>query len=158
MDFRNTIIIMTSNSVRPLYRTICGCHKRQAIEQQVVDKTRDEIVELRSRPSSLSLSTAIDEIVMFTRSPKRMFMQIVDIQLGIISRLLEGNGITLEVTSKAKQWIADEGYDPLYGARPVKRTIQKYIVNDLSSRYSQERSTANSDKPSTRQRRLIFGN
>ena len=58
----------------------------------------------------------------------------VDIQLGVVRRMLAENGIRLEYTDKAREWIAAAGYDPLYGARPVKRTIQRYVVNDLSKR------------------------
>ena len=60
--------------------------------------------------------------------------RIVDIQLGIVSKMLAENGIRLEYTDRAREWIAAAGYDPLYGARPVKRTIQRYVVNDLSKR------------------------
>ena len=60
--------------------------------------------------------------------------RIVDIQLGVVRRMLAENGIRLEYSEKAREWIAAAGYDPLYGARPVKRTIQRYVVNDLSKR------------------------
>ena len=60
--------------------------------------------------------------------------RIVDIQLGIVSKMLAENGIRLEYTDRAREWIAAAGYDPLYGARPVKRVIQRYVVNDLSKR------------------------
>ena len=65
---------------------------------------------------------------------RRDIERIVDIQLGAVRRMLAENGIRLEYSDKAREWIAAAGYDPLYGARPVKRTIQRYIVNELSKR------------------------
>jgi len=72
--------------------------------------------------------------VMFEPLTRREIERIVDIQLGIVRRMLAENGIRLEYSDKAREWIASAGYDPLYGARPVKRTIQRYVVNDLSKR------------------------
>jgi ATP-dependent Clp protease ATP-binding subunit ClpB len=76
----------------------------------------------------------IDEIVMFEPLTRGDIEQIVDIQMGIIKRMLAHNGITLSYTSAAKQLIARLGYDAMYGARPVKRVIQREVVNDLSKR------------------------
>ena len=71
---------------------------------------------------------------MFEPLTRREIERIVDIQLGIVRQMLAENGIRLEYSDKAREWIASAGYDPLYGARPVKRTIQRYVVNDLSKR------------------------
>ena len=90
-----------------------------------------ELLKQQLKPEFLN---RIDEIVMFEPLTRRDIEKIVDIQLGIVRRMLEQNGIRLEYTEKARDWIAQAGYDPMYGARPVKRTIQRYIVNDLSKR------------------------
>ncbi|MCD8102162.1 MAG: ATP-dependent chaperone ClpB [Alistipes sp.] len=133
VDFRNTIIIMTSNMGSGLIMdNFTDAMKDGEVPEEVIERTRDEVVELMKQSLKPEFLNRIDEIVMFTPLTRRDVAQIVDLQLGSIGRLLSDNGITLEVTDKAKEWIASEGYDPMYGARPVKRTIQRYIVNDLS--------------------------
>ena len=76
----------------------------------------------------------IDEIVMFTPLTRRNVFEIVGIQIRALTRMLASNGIELQVTDAAKHWLADHGYDPMYGARPVKRPIQRYVVNELSKK------------------------
>lgn len=133
VDFRNTIIIMTSNLGSALIMdNFSDAMTGGEVPEEVVEKTRDEVVELMKQTLKPEFLNRIDEIVMFTPLTRRDVAQIVDIQLGSIRRLLGENGISLEVTENAKEWIAAEGYDPMFGARPVKRTIQRYIVNDLS--------------------------
>ena len=107
VDFRNTIIIMTSNMGSQLL-----------LKQQL-------------KPEFLN---RIDEIVMFEPLTRKDIEKIVDIQLGIVRRMLAENGLELNYTPAARAWIAEAGYDPMYGARPVKRTIQREVVNDLSKR------------------------
>ncbi|MCD8172025.1 MAG: ATP-dependent chaperone ClpB [Alistipes sp.] len=133
VDFRNTIIIMTSNMGSGLIMdNFTDAMKDGEVPEEVIERTRDEVVELMKQSLKPEFLNRIDEIVMFTPLTRRDVAQIVDLQLVSIGRLLSDNGITLEVTDKAKEWIASEGYDPMYGARPVKRTLQRYIVNDLS--------------------------
>jgi ATP-dependent Clp protease ATP-binding subunit ClpB len=90
-----------------------------------------ELLKTQLKPEFLN---RIDEIVMFEPLTRGDIEQIVDIQMGIITRMLKQNGIELHYTSAAKALIAKLGYDPLYGARPVKRVIQREVVNDLSKR------------------------
>lgn len=71
---------------------------------------------------------------MFTPLSRQEVEQIVDMQLRAVEKMLSANGIRLEVTTSARAWIATAGYDPMFGARPVKRTIQRYVINDLSRR------------------------
>ena len=96
--------------------------------------TRRDVVELLKMQLKPEFLNRIDEIVMFEPLTRADIERIVDIQMGIISRMLQHNGITLEYTAAAREAIAQMGYDPLYGARPVKRTIQREVVNDLSKR------------------------
>ncbi len=112
-DFRNTIIIMTSNLGSGL-------------------GSKDEIMELLRATLKPEFLNRIDEIVMFAPLSQDDVARIVDLQLAAVERMLHTNGIELEVTAAARVWIASEGYDPQYGARPVKRTIQRYVINDLS--------------------------
>ena len=100
----------------------------------MVERTRREVIDLLKQQLKPEFLNRIDEIVMFEPLTRREIERIVDIQLGIVRRMLAENGIRLEYSDKAREWIASAGYDPLYGARPVKRTIQRYVVNDLSKR------------------------
>lgn len=133
VDFRNTIVIMTSNMGSQIIQNISHSFGGK-IAPEVVEKTRQEVIDLLKQQLKPEFLNRIDEIVMFEPLTKRDIERIVDIQLGIVRRMLRENGIELDCTPAAREWIAAAGYDPLYGARPVKRTIQRYIVNDLSKR------------------------
>jgi ATP-dependent Clp protease ATP-binding subunit ClpB len=76
----------------------------------------------------------IDEIITFTPLTKEQIAEVVKLQLSHVQKMLEPQGFTLEVTPQAVDWLAQEGYDPEYGARPVKRAIQQYLLNDLSKK------------------------
>ncbi|MBO5687349.1 MAG: type VI secretion system ATPase TssH, partial [Alistipes sp.] len=104
------------------------------VSEDVVERTRRDVVEMLKMQLKPEFLNRIDEIVMFEPLSRADIERIVDIQMGIISRMLQHNGITLEYTAAAREAIAKMGYDPLYGARPVKRTIQREVVNDLSKR------------------------
>jgi len=135
VDFRNTIIIMTSNMGSHLIQeNFASAFDGRKIDPEVVEKTRREVVELLKQQLKPEFLNRIDEIVMFEPLTRADIGRIVDIQMGIIARMLRENGIALTYTEAARRWIADAGYDPLFGARPVKRTIQRSIVNDLSKR------------------------
>ena len=98
----------------------------------VVENTRDEVMELMKRTLKPEFLNRIDEVVMFTPLTRRQTLQIVDIQLAVVERMLREAGMELKVTAAAREWLADVGYDPTYGARPVKRAIQAHVVNALS--------------------------
>jgi ATP-dependent Clp protease ATP-binding subunit ClpB len=135
VDFRNTIVIMTSNmGAQIIQERFAAAADGKRLDPEVVEKTRDEVVDLLKQHLKPEFLNRIDEIVMFEPLTHDDIERIVDIQLGIVRKMLAGNGIVLEYTDKARRWIADAGFDPLYGARPVKRTIQRYVVNDLSKR------------------------
>ena len=135
VDFRNTIVIMTSNmGAQTIQERFAAAFDGERMAPEAVARTRDEVVEQLKRHLKPEFLNRIDEIVMFEPLTRRDIARIVDIQLGIVGRMLADNGIRLEYTDAAREWIASAGYDPLYGARPVKRTIQRYVVNDLSKR------------------------
>ena len=135
VDFRNTIIIMTSNmGSQIIQENFSEAFDGKKLAPEVIEKTRREVIDLLKQQLKPEFLNRIDEIVMFEPLTRRDIERIVDIQLGIVRKMLEENGIRLEYTDAARKWIADAGYDPLYGARPVKRTIQRYVVNDLSKR------------------------
>lgn len=135
VDFRNTIVIMTSNmGAQIIQERFAAAADGKKLDPQLVEKTRDEVVDLLKQHLKPEFLNRIDEIVMFEPLTRRDIERIVEIQLEIVRRMLAGNGIALEYTDAARDWIAAAGFDPLYGARPVKRTIQRYVVNDLSKR------------------------
>ncbi|MDR2885488.1 MAG: ATP-dependent chaperone ClpB, partial [Rikenellaceae bacterium] len=133
VDFRNTIIIMTSNLGSAIIMDrFAATDADGTIPAVTVEATRDEVVELMKQTLKPEFLNRIDEIVMFTPLTRADVLSIVDIQVEKIREMLAPGGITLDVTDRAKRWLADAGYDPMYGARPVKRTIQREIVNELS--------------------------
>ncbi|MBE6199587.1 MAG: ATP-dependent chaperone ClpB [Rikenellaceae bacterium] len=135
VDFRNTIIIMTSNmGSQIIQENFSAAFDGERLSADVVERTRRDVVEMLKMHLKPEFLNRIDEIVMFEPLTRHDIEQIVDIQMGIIRRMLSENGITLDYTPAAKQLIAKMGYDPLFGARPVKRVIQREVVNDLSKR------------------------
>ena len=135
VDFRNTIIIMTSNmGSHIIQENFSRGFDGEQISEEVVERTKADVVEMLKTHLKPEFLNRIDEIVMFEPLTRGDIEQIVDIQMGIIKRMLAQNGITLSYTPAAKQLIARLGYDAMYGARPVKRVIQREVVNDLSKR------------------------
>ncbi|MBQ8543927.1 MAG: ATP-dependent chaperone ClpB [Alistipes sp.] len=135
VDFRNTIIIMTSNmGSQIIQENFSAAFDGEKLSADVVERTRRDVVEMLKMHLKPEFLNRIDEIVMFEPLTRHDIEQIVDIQMGIIRRMLSENGITLDYTPAAKRLIAQMGYDPLFGARPVKRVIQREVVNDLSKR------------------------
>ncbi len=135
VDFRNTIVIMTSNMGSAIIQErFSAVAKDGRVADEVVERTRDEVIELLKQQLKPEFLNRIDEIVMFEPLSREDIGRIVDMQMGAVQRMLAENGISLEYTAAARDWIAEAGFDPLYGVRPVKRTIQRYVVNDLSKR------------------------
>ena len=121
VDFRNTIVIMTSNLGSEF---ILGATDMNAIEPQI-----REILHQNFRPELLN---RIDEILMFNRLGKEHILKIADIQLTIVAKRLAGRRLTLDVTDEARAYLADIGFDPQFGARPLKRAIQAELENPLA--------------------------
>ena len=135
VDFRNTIIIMTSNmGSQIIQENFSNAFTGEKISEGVVERTREAVIEMLKVQLKPEFLNRIDEIVMFEPLTRHDIEKIVDIQMGIIRAMLQRNGVTLEYTSAARNLIAQMGYDPLFGARPVKRVIQREVVNDLSKR------------------------
>ncbi|MBR5282565.1 MAG: ATP-dependent chaperone ClpB [Alistipes sp.] len=146
VDFRNTIIIMTSNmGSQIIQENFSAAFDGESLSADVVERTRRDVVEMLKMHLKPEFLNRIDEIVMFEPLTRTDIEHIVDIQMGIIRRMLSENGITLDYTPAAKRLIAQMGYDPLFGARPVKRVIQREVVNDLSKRILA--GEVNRDKP-----------
>ena len=136
VDFRNTIIIMTSNmgALTIQERFLSAMGKDGEVSEDVIELTRNEVIEQLKMHLKPEFLNRIDEIVMFEPLSEKDILKIVDIQLGIVHKMLKQSGIELRVTDKAREWIAHIGYDAAYGARPVKRVIQREVINELSKR------------------------
>ena len=136
VDFRNTIIIMTSNmgafTIQENFQRAMS--KAGEVSADIVELTRNEVIEQLKQHLKPEFLNRIDEIVMFEPLSEKDISKIVDIQLGIVYKMLKQSGIEMRVTDKARGWIAHIGYDAAYGARPVKRVIQREVINELSKR------------------------
>lgn len=131
VNFKNTIIIMTSNLGSSLIRErMEGLNENN--RNQVIESTRNEVLEMLKKTIRPEFLNRIDEIIMFTPLNEKEILEIVDLQIKSIQKMLEKNGITLTVTPRALSYLGKEGYDPEFGARPVKRVIQRLVLNQLS--------------------------
>ncbi len=121
VDFRNTIIIMTSNIGTDMIPEISAS---EDLERRMMDALR-----LHFKPEFLN---RVDDRIVFHALSKEHLQRIVDIQLGYLKNRLEEHHYEIDVSQKAKVWLADVGYDPIYGARPLKRASQRHIENPLA--------------------------
>ena len=131
VNFKNTIIIMTSNMGSALIRDNFA-KMTDANREQTIETTKAQVLEMLKENIRPEFLNRIDEIIMFTPLDRKEIEQIVELQMKSIQKMLAPNGITLEYTPKAISLLADEGFDPEFGARPVKRVIHRQILNHLS--------------------------
>ena len=131
VNFKNTIIIMTSNMGSPLIRENFS-KLTDDNKTQVVESTKNQVLEMLKTTIRPEFLNRIDEIIMFMPLAKAEIREIVKLQISAVSRILAKNDISLKITDSALDLLADEGYDAEYGARPVKRVIQRDILNRLS--------------------------
>jgi ATP-dependent Clp protease ATP-binding subunit ClpB len=133
VNFKNTIIIMTSNIGSHLIMDAFDGIKEKDIEEANT-KAKGEVMNLLRQTIRPEFLNRVDEIIMFQPLLKREIMGIVKIQLNSLKKLVAENGITLQFSDYALEFLSDQGFDPQFGARPLKRLIQKEIVNQLSKR------------------------
>jgi ATP-dependent Clp protease ATP-binding subunit ClpB len=126
IDFRNSLIVLTSNLGSEFLSTLADGEAVETVRESVMGAVRRAF-----RPEFLN---RLDEILLFNRLQAAEMTHIVDIQLAHLAKLLEGRRITLEVSTAAKTWLAEQGYEPLYGARPLKRVIQRNLQNPLAEK------------------------
>ena len=134
VDFRNTIIIMTSNIGSHIIMDKLSkfTETNDSVPQSALDETKKEVFDLMKQTIRPEFLNRIDEIVMFTPLTKDDVRQIVVMQIRQLNEMLAQNNVSLSVTDGAVDWLAEQGYDPMFGARPIKRTLQHYLVNELS--------------------------
>jgi ATP-dependent Clp protease ATP-binding subunit ClpB len=131
VNFKNTIIIMTSNLGASIIQESFE-NMTEENADMLVSKTRLQVFELLKKTIRPEFLNRIDETIMFTPLSREDVRRIVEIQFGFIVKTLAENNIHLEASSEAIDWLAQLGYDPHFGARPVKRMLQKKVVNELS--------------------------
>lgn len=131
VNFKNTIIIMTSNMGSSVIRENFSKMTPEN-KDEVIEKTKQEVLDMLKQTIRPEFLNRIDETIMFTPLNRQEIEEIVGLQVKSVKRMLEANGITLEVTPAALSLLADEGYDPEFGARPVKRVIHRLVLNRLS--------------------------
>lgn len=135
VNFKNTIIIMTSNLgsgyIQSQFEKLApetGAQAREAL----IKETKKEVLGMLKKTIRPEFLNRIDETIMFLPLTQEQIKQVVRLQINGITKMLEGNGVALQLTDAALDFLADAGYDPEFGARPVKRAIQRYLLNDLS--------------------------
>jgi len=141
VNFKNTIIIMTSN---------VGSHLIQenfkdmnpGKSEEIIEKTRDQVFDLLKKTIRPEFLNRVDELIMFTPLSEAQIRGIVEIQFENVKKSLAANGFTIEITEEAIDWIAKAGFDPQYGARPIKRVLQRNILNEISKQIIAGKLTA----------------
>ena len=133
VNFKNTIIIMTSNLGSAYIQSQFEKINDQN-HDQIVEETKAEVMNMLKKTIRPEFLNRIDETIMFQPLNKEQIEQIVRLQINGIKKMLDENGVTLQMTDEAVDFIATAGYDPEFGARPVKRAIQRYLLNDLSKK------------------------
>ena len=131
VNFKNTIIIMTSNMGSSVIRDNFSKMTPET-KDEVVEKTKQEVLDMLKQTIRPEFLNRIDETIMFTPLNEKEIEEIVGLQVKSVKKMLSANGITLEVTPAALHFLAEEGYDPEFGARPVKRVIHRLVLNRLS--------------------------
>jgi len=126
VDFRNTLIVLTSN--------LGGEYLANLLESQTVEAARAQVMEAVRTAFRPEFLNRLDEILLFRRLSRDDMVGIVDIQLRQLQKLLDERKVTLEVDREAEKWLANAGYDPVYGARPLKRVIQRELQNPLAEK------------------------
>ena len=146
VNFKNTIIIMTSNLgsqfIQQQFEKL-----DDTTRDQLIDETRSQVMEMLKKTIRPEFLNRIDETIMFLPLSKKEIADVVKLQINAIRKLRAPQGFRLEVTDAAIQYLAEIGYDPEFGARPVKRAIQRYVLNDLSKKILA--SEVSNDKPIT---------
>jgi len=158
VNFKNTIIIMTSNLGSQYIQQQCA-NLSDANRDEVLDETRQKVMDMLKQTIRPEFLNRIDETIMFLPLTKQEIAEVVRLQMRSVGRMLAEQGFKIDVSDDAIALLADLGYDPEFGARPVKRAIQRYVLNDLSKKILAEEVSR--DKPiliDTLDGKLVFRN
>jgi len=132
VDFRNTVIIMTSNVGADLIRKTGSLGFKTQKEEVTYQEMKDKLLEEVKRTFKPEFLNRIDDIIVFRQLVKEDLSRIVDIEVGFVASRLKDHGISLEVAPEAKEFLIEKGFDPVFGARPLKRTIQRFLEDPLA--------------------------
>lgn len=136
VDFRNTIVIMTSNIgshiINERFEGLADRDLDDAKREEVIEKTKVELFDLLKQTIRPEFLNRIDDIIMFLPLTIADVRQIVTLQIGSLRRMLAQSGVELDVSETAVEWLAQDGFDPQFGARPIKRSLQRHLINELS--------------------------
>jgi len=146
VNFKNTIIIMTSNLGSQFIQAQMATMTPQN-HDNVIAETKAKVMEMLKKAIRPEFLNRIDETIMFLPLTKKEIAEVVTLQMNAVRRMLEPQGFQLNVTPAAIDQLADEGFDPEFGARPVKRAIQRLVLNDLSKKILSEQVSR--EKPIT---------
>ncbi len=146
-DFKNTIIVMTSNVGSHLIQQNYEKAGKDGFNDQLADQTRRQVMDLLRQTIRPEFLNRIDDIIMFTPLTREEIRDIVMLQFSRVVTLLKAQGVQLAITPKAVDHLMDVGFDPLFGARPVKRAIQRFVLNELSKKLLADE--VNKEKPIT---------
>ncbi|MDD4909456.1 MAG: ATP-dependent Clp protease ATP-binding subunit [Candidatus Omnitrophica bacterium] len=140
VDFRNTIVIMTSNVGAEIIRKKGALGFKEQKEQVDYLDMKDKLLEEVKHTFKPEFLNRIDDIIVFRSLTKEDLHRIVDLELGYVSERLKEQGITLQIEEEARQFIIEKGFDPVFGARPLKRTIQRYLEDPLAEEIITQKS------------------
>nr|WP_319398485.1 ATP-dependent chaperone ClpB [uncultured Carboxylicivirga sp.] len=130
VDFKNTIVVMTSNAGSHLIQQRLS--DNTDLSPDKIESAKNEVFELLKQTIRPEFLNRIDEVIMFTPLSKEEITQIVTLQFKSLKKRLATMDVSISMTDEATKWVASAGFDPLFGARPIKRALQRYLVNDLS--------------------------
>jgi ATP-dependent Clp protease ATP-binding subunit ClpC len=157
VDFRNTIIIMTSNVGAELIRKTGSLGFKAQKDELTYQDMKDKLLEAVKHSFKPEFLNRIDDIIVFRQLVKEDLMKIIDIEIGYVINRLKEQGISMEVAKEAKEFLVEKGFDPVFGARPLKRTIQRYLEDPLAQEIiSKKYKEGSVIKVSRKNEELIF--
>ncbi len=157
VDFKNTIIIMTSNVGAELIRKTGSLGFRTQKEEGTYQDMKDKLLESVKHAFKPEFLNRVDDIIVFRQLAKEELSQIIDIEIGYVIQRLKDQNITLDVSKEAKELLIEKGFDPVFGARPLKRTIQRFLEDPLAGEIiSKKYKEGSSIKVTRKNEELIF--
>jgi len=141
VDFKNTVVLMTSNTGVELIRRETGIgfatQKGEAKTRQSYESMKEKVMDAVKKTFRPEFLNRLDEIIVFHTLTEEQLRSIVDLLVKDLQKRLAERKLDIELTEQAKSWLAKEGYDPIYGARPLRRAIERYVENPLSTKILQ---------------------
>jgi ATP-dependent Clp protease ATP-binding subunit ClpC len=157
VDFKNTIIIMTSNVGADLIRKTGSLGFKTQREETTYQEMKEKLMEATKHAFKPEFLNRIDDIIVFRQLVKEDLSRIIDIEIGYVIERLKDHRITLEVSKEAKEFLIEKGFDPVFGARPLKRTIQRYLEDSLAQEIiSKKYKEGSSIKVTRKNEELVF--